>query len=215
MSFTIVDYPAVGASYQSPSLPASAQRLVNMWPEAVQNGLVNVAAHQFPGLKRQLSGSAGEFDRGGHVFQGQLYQVDGAQLYLVSSGYVRTPIGAIAGTDRVSIADNGTVMVIVTGGDGEYTYDGTTFAATSLGQNPTNVEYLNAQFFYDDDDGRVGVSSIGGTTVPAGNYFTPESNPDSLVRSYIFNQYIYVGSESSFEPWQPSTRLVRILSCQL
>lgn len=207
MSFTIVDYPAVGASYQSPSLPASAQRLVNMWPEAVQNGLVNVAAHQFPGLKRQLSGSAGEFDRGGHVFQGQLYQVDGAQLYLVSSGYVRTPIGAIAGTDRVSIADNGTVMVIVTGGDGEYTYDGTTFAATSLGQNPTNVEYLNAQFFYDDDDGRVGVSSIGGTTVPAGNYFTPESNPDSLVRSYIFNQYIYVGSESSFEPWQPATGL--------
>ena len=63
------------------------------------------------------------------------------------------------------------------------------------------------QFFYDDDDGRVGVSDIGGTTVPAGNYFTPESNPDELVRTYIFNQFIYVYSTDSIEPWQPATGL--------
>ena len=62
--FKTVDYPAVGASYRSPSLPASAQRLVNMYPEAVENGLVNVAAHNFPGLKRELSGNSGEYDRG-------------------------------------------------------------------------------------------------------------------------------------------------------
>jgi len=205
--FKTVDYPAVGASYQSPSLPASAQRLVNMYPEAVENGLVNVAAHTFPGLKRELSGNSGEFDRGVHVFKGNLYQVAGSQLYLVSSGYVRTAIGSIAGTGRVSIANNGTTMVIVTGGNGEYTYDGTTFTSTTLGQNPSNVEYLNNQFFYDDDDGRVGVSSIGGTTVPSGNYFTPESNPDDLVRTYVFNQFIYVYGEKTIEPWQPSVGL--------
>ena len=146
MTFNIIDYPAVGASYQSPSLPASAQRLVNMYPEALDNGLVNVAAHTFPGLKRELSGNSGEFDRGVHVFQGNLYQVAGSQLYLVSSGYVRTAIGSINGTGRVSIADNGTTMVIVTNGDGEYTYDGATFTAQvvgQVGQNPSNVEYLN------------------------------------------------------------------------
>lgn len=205
--FRTVDYPAVGASYRSPSLPASAQRLVNMYPEALDNGLVNVAAHNFPGLKRELSGNSGEFDRGTHIFKGNLYQVAGSQLYLVSSGYVRTAIGSINGVERVSMADNGTVMVIVTDGFGEYTYDGTTFTSTTLGQNPSNVEYLNNQFFYDDDDGRVGVSSIGGTTVPAGNYFTPESSPDSLVRTYVFNQFIYVFGETTIEPWQPATGL--------
>ena len=49
MTYQTIDYPAVGASYQSPSKPASAQRLVNMYPEALSDGLVNVAAHNFPG----------------------------------------------------------------------------------------------------------------------------------------------------------------------
>ena len=205
--FAYVDYPAVGESYRSPSLPASAQRLVNMYPEVVKNGLVNVAAHNFPGLLTKLTGNSGEFDRGVHIFKGNLYQVAGSQLYLVSSGYVRTPIGSINGTGRVSMEDNGNEMVIVTNGDGEYTYDGTTFTATSLSLNPSNVEYLNNQFFYDDDDGRVAVSGIGVTTVPAGSYFTPESNPDELVRTYVFNQFIYVFSQRSIEPWQPSVGL--------
>lgn len=207
MPFNYVDYPAIGESYRSPSLPASAQRLVNMYPEALDNGLTAVVAHNFPGLERVLAGNAGEFDRGVHVFKGNLYQVAGSQLYLVSSNFVRTAIGSINGTNRVSMANNGSVMVIVTGGDGEYTYDGTTFTATTLGLNPSNVEYLNNQFFYDDDDGRVAVSAIGGTTVPAGNYFTPESNPDVLVRTYVYNQFIYVFGEKSVEPWQPATGL--------
>lgn len=207
--FRVVDYPAIGASYTSPAQPNSIQRLVNMYPEISKDGtnLVNVAAHNFPGLNNKLTGTAGEFDRGTYLFMGNAYQVAGSQLYLVSSGYVRTAIGSIGGTKQVSIADNGTTMVIVTDGDGEYTYDGATFTSTTLGSNPSNVEYLNNQFLYDEDDGRVGVSSIGGTTIPGGNYFTPESDPDELVRSYVFNQFVYVFSESTIEPWQPSVGL--------
>ena len=205
--FSYVDYPAIGESYISPSRPASAQRLVNMYPEIMDNGLVGVAAHNFPGLNRQLTGAAGEYDRGTHIFKGELYQVAGSQLYKVSSGYVRTAVGAIDGFESVSIADNGSVMVIVTGGSGEYTYDGYTLTPVTLGLNPTSVSYLNQQFFYDDNDGRVGISSIGGTEVPSGNYFTPESDPDVLVRTYIFNQFIYVFSGNTIEPWQPSIGL--------
>jgi hypothetical protein len=207
--FAYVSYPSVGESYQSPSPTASAQRLVNMYPEVIKggNGLTPVVAHNFPGLDLQVSGASGEYDRGAHMFQGTLYVVSGAVLYSVSSGYTRTAIGSIAGVDRVSMSDNGTLMVIVTNGFGEYTYDGTTLTATTLGQNPSNVEYLNKQFFYDDDDGRVGISSIGGTSVPSGNYFKPESDPDVLVRTYIFNQFIYVFSGNTIEPWQPSIGL--------
>lgn len=200
--YRTVDYPAVGASYRSPSLPASAQRTVNMYPEAVQDGLVQVVLHNFPGLNRQLSGSAGEFDRGLHVFKNNLYQVAGSQLYLINSSFSRTAIGSVAGSGRVSMANNGSTMVIVTGGSGEYTYDGSTFTSTTLGQNPSNVEYLNNRFLYDDDDDRVGVSGVGVTTVPGGNYFTAESAPDGLVRSYVFNQFVYVFGQNTIEPWQ-------------
>lgn len=200
--FQTVNYPAVGASYQSPALPASAQRTVNMYPEAVQNGLTDIVLHNFPGLNRQLSGNSGEFDRGLHRFKGNLYQVAGSQLYLVSPTYVRTAIGSIGGTGRVSMANNGSTMVIVTGGNGEYTYNGSTFASTTLGSNPTNVEFLNNSFFFDDDDGRVAVTDPGTTTIPGLNYFTPESAPDDLVRSYVFNQFIYLFGERTIEPWQ-------------
>lgn len=200
--FNTVNYPAVGASYRSPALPASAQRTVNMYPEAVQNGLTDVVLHNFAGLNRQLSGNSGEFDRGLHLFKGNLYQVAGSQLYLVSSTFVRTAIGSIGGNDRVSMANNGDTMVIVTGGSGEYTYNGSTFSSTTLGSNPTNVEYLNNTFFYDEDDGRVGVSDVGATTIPALNYFTPESAPDDLVRTYVFNQFLYLFGEKTIEPWQ-------------
>lgn len=200
--FQTVNYPAVGASYQSPALPANAQRTVNMYPEAVQNGLTDIVLHHFPGLNRQLSGNSGEFDRGLHRFKGNLYQVAGSQLYLVSDTYVRTAIGSIGGTGRVSMANNGSTMVIVTGGSGEYTYNGSTFTSTTLGSNPTNVEYLNNSFFFDDDDGRVAVTDPGTTTIPGSNYFTPESAPDDLVRSYVFNQFIYLFGERTVEPWQ-------------
>jgi hypothetical protein len=201
--FNRVDYPAVGASYRSPSLPASAQRTVNLYPEVLDNGLVNVALHNFPGLNRKLSGNSGEFDRGFHTFKGNLYQVAGSQLYLVSSTYVRTAIGSIAGTGYVSMSDNGSTMVIVTGGSGEYTYDGSTFAAVTLGSNPSNVEYLNSSFYFDDDDGRVSVTTPGTLTIPGLNFFAPVSAPDSLVRTYIFNQFIYLFGERTIEPWQP------------
>tara|TARA_B110000977_G_scaffold201588_1_gene297038 strand:+ start:1100 stop:2512 length:1413 start_codon:yes stop_codon:yes gene_type:complete len=202
-SFKIVDYPAVGASYQSPSLPANAQRTVNLYPEAVANGLVNVALHTFPGLKNILTGSTGEFDRGCYLFKESLYQVAGGQLYQVTSDFVRVAIGAVGGSGQVSISDNGHTMVIVTGGDGEYTYDGTTFTSTTLGLNPSNVEYLNARFLYDDDDGRVGVTNVGALNEASGNFFEPESSSDVLVRTYIFNQFVYLFGSRTIEPWQP------------
>ena len=203
--FKIVNYPAVGASYQSPSLPASAQRTVNMYPEALPNGLTQVVLHQFPGLNKKLSGITSEFDRGTHVFQDSLYQVAGASLYKITDGYSRVLIGSVAGANRVSMSDNGVTMVIVTDGNGEYTYDGTTFTATSIGSNPSNVSYLNSRFFYDDDDGRVGVSGVGTVPELSGYYFSPESAPDSLVRTYVFNQTVYLFGEKTVEPWQNVT----------
>lgn len=197
--FKAIDYPAVGESYQSPHLPASAQRTLNFYPERLKDE--SVVLHVFPGLNRLTSGSAGEFDRGMHVFNGVLYQVAASVLYSINSVGTRTNIGTIAGSGRVSMADNGSTMVIVTSGT-EYTYDGATLSTVTIGYTPSNVEYLNNQFIYDGNDGRFAVSDVGTYTVSAGNYGTPESRPDTFVRSYVFNQYLYLFCSTSIEPWQ-------------
>ena len=123
-------------------------------------------------------------------------------LYLIDSSGTRVSLGAITNFTPVGVSDNGTVMVIVTG-SGEYTYDGTTLTALSISgaNNPTNVEFLNDQFIYDGDTGQVYISDVGLTTVTSGNTFKPSPAVGTLVRSYVFNQIIYVFGSKGIEPW--------------
>jgi len=201
--FTTIDYPTIGESYKSPSRPLSTQRTVNLWPEAVKaGGLTKTALHHFPGLSRKSTGAAGEYDRGLHEYATKLYSVAGGAMYLIDASGTRVVIGSIAGTQIVGMADNGTTMVIVTG-SGEYTYDGATLTALSISgaNNPTNVEFLNDQFIYDGDTGQVYISDVGLVTVTAGNTFKPSPAIGTLVRSYVFNQIIYVCGTKGIEPW--------------
>jgi len=203
IDFDTIPYPSVGESYTSPSRPVSTQRTLNLYPEVVKGstGLTQTALHNYPGLKPFAAGAGGEFDRGMHVFNSKLYQVAGGEFYLISASGVRTSFGSILGTNQVSMADNGVTLVIVTGA-GEYTFDGSVLTgpiSISGANTPTNVEFINRQFIYDGNDGSFGVSGVGLTTVPAGNYGIPSY---TLIRSYVFNQNLYLFGSETIEPWQ-------------
>ena len=201
--FRTIDYPTIGESYKSPSRPLSVQRTVNLWPEAVKSGgLTRTALHHFPGLKTKATGAAGEFDRGTHNFANKLYSIAGGALYLIASTGARVVLGSIAGSAPIGVSDNGSTMVIVTG-SGEYTYDGATLTSLSIsGANtPTNVEFLNDQFIYDGNNGQVYISAVGLVTVPVGNTFKPSPAIGTLVRSFVFNQILYVFGNKGIEPW--------------
>ena len=124
----VTQLPIANGFYVSDSLPISAQECTNWYPNIVQGpGLSQETLFGTDGLVQvATSGTLDNDNRGSHEMAGKPYFVNGERLYrLDQSGddYVLTFIGGIAGTTRVSIADNGTqLMVLVPGGNG-YIYN--------------------------------------------------------------------------------------------
>lgn len=106
--------PLVIQSYRSESLPVSAQRLVNCYAESFpEDAKVPVAVFGWPGLETFTTCGDGPI-RGFHIMGGLLYVVSGHDLYTVTSAGTATVVGTgIIGTDRVSMANNGTQICIV------------------------------------------------------------------------------------------------------
>jgi len=171
-----------------------------MYPERNKGGLSEFSLINWPGKKAFASDTSGDVDRGMHTFNDVAYKVTGGTLYSVSSAGALTSIGTISGIGRVSMADNGSVMVICAAGT-MYSYDGTTLATVSLAFSPNVVTYLNKQFITDGGDGNFYVSDPGTTTFNALNVAEPESSSDTLVSPHAYNQILYNISEESIEPW--------------
>src|SRR3989337_3432185 len=98
--------PFATQSYKSPSLPISAQRVVNMYAERQPpDAKTDVAVFGFPGIVQFATCGVGPV-RGFHKMGGVLYVVSGQRLYSVTSGGIATDIGgAISGTAPVSMDD--------------------------------------------------------------------------------------------------------------
>ena len=97
--------------YTSPSRPMSVQRCINWEPTVAQApALNNAALMQRPGIP--LFATASGKNRGSWVVDGLPFFVNGNTLNSISSTGITTPIGTIDGTNRVWMADNGTILVI-------------------------------------------------------------------------------------------------------
>ena len=201
MRFSAVPVNIAGQSDQNRSVPVNAQRTLGMYPEKVSGGVNGMVLHSFPGLLT-LSDNTPASDRGAHVFNNVLYVIQGTTLYSVNSIGVRTSVGTITGSGPCSMENNGAVMVICNGST-PYSYDGTTLSSLSaITFNPKVVKYLNNQFIFDGDDGRLGFADAGTTTVGGTSYLTPESSPDALVAQHVFNQVLWAFGSNSAEPYE-------------
>ena len=113
--------PIANGFYVSDSLPISAQRCVNLYPNVPQTQTIAPDNLFYtPGLNQLVSVSDVKVCRGAHVIAGVPYFVIGQTLYRLNrsvSGDVETfttdSLGTIVGVDRVSMADNGTELCIV------------------------------------------------------------------------------------------------------
>ena len=117
-------------------------------------------AHDFPGLKLVSSGSGA--DRGDHVMSGVRYLINGTSLVSEISNGTRTTIGAIAGTDRATFADDGANLYLVANST-IYKYDGSTLSTVtqSVVTNPSSIDYINKQFIISGDGGLFATSDAG------------------------------------------------------
>jgi len=199
-----VEINLTGGSYQHRSLPLSAQRTVNFWPQKQANPKAKspYILEGWPG--KTLFGSvSGGSDRGMFEHQGIVYKVTGTTLYTVASDGTHTSRGTISGTARCIFAPIGSNVVIVSAGS-VWQWDGTNLTSINDSdlESPNSAAHINNQILYDGDGGRFCVSDAGdASSIEALNYAAAESEADDLVRVYTFGQTAYLMGEKTIELW--------------
>jgi hypothetical protein len=197
-------------SYQSQSLPVSAQRAVNCYAEAQpKDAKTDVAVFGSPGLETFATCGSGPV-RGMHVMGGLLYVVSGQRLYRITSAGAVTDIGGnITGTGVVSMDDNGTELVIVNGVNGYLYSDVLGFILISdTDFNAANTVTFFDQRFLFDWKGTSGTNKffasdvLDGTSYNALVFASGETRPDNVVSLILSRQILMVFGDRSIEPWQ-------------
>lgn len=216
-----IQIPIANGFYESESLPLSAQECVNWYPNIVQNaGLSQETLFGTPGLNQIAStGEIDQINRGAHVKNGIPYFVNGDSLYVLTrtidadfnETFLLTSLGTIEGEGRVSMADNGTqLMILVPGGKG-YVYNenaGTPFQEitdldfTANGA-PQYVVFIDGYFACSTDSKKWIISALNnGLSWDALDYASAESDPDDIVAPIVYRNQIFITGSETTEAFQ-------------
>lgn len=210
-----IELPIANGFYISNSLPISHQECTNWVPVIAEK--ISLSVSQLigsPGI-RLIADSGGGIDdinRGMHDFTGIPYTVQGGDFYRIDRALVDgvetfslTILGSIEGSKRVSMADNGTqLMILVPGGKGYiYTVAGglveITDADFRASGDPQYVVFIDGYFACSTDSKAWIVSNLNdGTAWDALDFGTAESDPDIIVAPIVLNNQIFLtGSETT------------------
>jgi len=205
MKFQKVPVQITGASYQSRSRPLSSQRTVNWYPQASKQPKEPFVLMPFAGLLK--IGQVGGIDRGFHRMSEVLFQVKGASLYEINSFGLHTLRGTINGTDRCIMADDGFNLFIVSS-TGVYQYQSDTNSVTTVTDTnivgAQSVDFINNQFIYTKPRFST-ISNVGdGATANGLNVIGEETEPDDMVRDFVFDEIIYRFGVRSIVSWYNS-----------
>jgi hypothetical protein len=165
--------------------PSSSARLVNWYAEqAPQEAKSPVRLARCPGIASFATlGSGMGKGRGLFVFNETLYAVADSTLYKISSAGTVTTLGTVAGTGRITAADDGINAVIAADNAG-YITNGTTVSLISdvnfLGAS--SVSAIDSYIVASRPNSRQFASSAlaDATTWPALNFASKEGAPDLL-----------------------------------
>lgn len=198
----------IGPSYTLQSVNVDCQRCVNFYPEINDLGTGKerevASLVPTPGLRLLLT-LAEDPVRGVYTASnGEVYAVGGNKLYQISSAWSATELGSLnTSSGAVSMADNGTYLVLVDGTDGfSYNMSTDTFAEITDSEfYPADLVTFQdgyfifnrtgtAQFFFCDD----GSLNFSGTDIA-----TAEGSPDDLVGLISAYQNLYLIGPKSTE----------------
>ncbi len=212
--------PITNGFYISRSLPISHQECTNWYVSAVENaGLADRVLFGTPGIRLLTSTGAGEeINRGAHVKNNIPYIVNGEKLYRLdmsltpaSELYSTTYLGAIAGAGRVSMADNGTQLIIIVPGGKGYIYNENADPAlqeiTSSGftahGNPQFVVYIDGYFVITTDSKKWMVSALNdGLSWNPLDFSSAESDPDAIVAPVVVKNQLFITGSQTTEGFQ-------------
>lgn len=209
---TKVPIPFTTGFYESESLPISAQRCVNWYPNMPQADTVTTGnLFGTPGLIQLTTVSDIDVTRGEHVMASLAYFVIGTSLYRLDRTIVlgvdvfgTTSLGTIESTGRVWMADNGTQLCIVVPGGKAYIFtEGpatlTEITDVNFDGPASTVVYIDGFFFFTKSTGKKYFHSNlnDGLTYNALDFGVAESDPDQIRASHVLNSQVFViGSET-------------------
>lgn len=200
----MVAIPFASQSYKHASLPLSAQRCVNLYAEVQPQGAKSqMPILGCPGIDTRATLGDGPI-RGGHVMADTLYVVGGGTLYQVDEDDTRTTLGGvISGTGLVSMADNGSELVIVNGVSGYIWSEAAGFRLISdTDFKPADtVTFIDGFFLFNEaGTGRFFRSDLlDGTSYDGTAFTTAESQSDNLLAIRNHKQILYALGKRSIE----------------
>ena len=195
-----------GLGLQSRSRAVTAKMRQNFYTEHRPAGEKSrVVAYGTPGTTLFVD-LGGQAPRGGIVVErvGLAYTVVSGTFYAIDNAGVATARGTISTTSgRVSMAHNGTIVLVVDGTTG-YTYDTTTpatpiavIADADLIDNPTTCTWMDGYFIVNNST--QGQISTDGIAWDALDVFSPESNPDNFIAVIADHEQLVCFSDISTE----------------
>jgi len=201
--------PILGSTYVARSVNAADARMVNLFPEIVpEAGKEPAFLNRAPGLKLLNTIGNGPI-RGLWAFSSSdstAFVVSGTQLYKITTAYVATLIGTVAGIGPVSLADNGTQLFIAANGP-SYIYNNTTNAFGQITDpdfpGAVTVCYLDGYFVFNEPNSqKLWITQLlDGTSIDPLDFASTEGSPDGLVAVVSNFREVWAFGTNSIEVW--------------
>lgn len=194
-------------SYKNRSLPVSAQRCVNAYAERQPpDAKTQVSILGAPGLVSFATCGGGPI-RGIHVMQGVPYVVSGGSLYSIAADGSAAFLGSVIDNNpnMVSMADNGTQVIIVTGTSG-YVWDATSgfriISSTNFHPAQT-VTFFDNYFVLDwKDTNKYFISGIlDGTSYSGLDFASAEVQSDFVLATVNQQENLLIFGQRTIETW--------------
>lgn len=204
-AMAVIDLPIVGQSYHLEDWAVDCQRTINLYPQAVESGNAPQVSALIPtpGLikKYELAGGA---IRGMYALTDRVLIVAGNKLYTIDKIGAVLEIGAIAGVNRVTFADNSLHVMIVGAAAYKYTIANNTLTQISGEEffGASDVTVLDSRLVWTvPKSGRIQWSGLLNTDTTALSYATAETKSDDLVRTIANGGQLWLIGEKSTEIW--------------
>ena len=202
--------PILGSSYIARSGQAAANRMVNLYPEIVnEGGKSRACLFRAPGL-RLLATVGGGPIRGCWTFGGMGYVVSGSKLYSVSRQWESEELGTVSGgTGLVSMADNGTQLFIACR-PRAFVYNAFAGIFAEITDpdfvGAVTVGYLDGYFLFNEPGTQtIWITQLfDGTAVDGLDFASAEGFPDDLVAVFVDHREAWLFGAISTEVWYNS-----------
>lgn len=218
---TITTLPIANGFYKSDSLPIAGQECTNWYPNLVQAQALNQETlFGTPGsVQLATTGAIQQENRGAITLEGIPYFVNGTSLVRLNRTIVDevesfsiTTLGTIVGTSRVSVANNGTQIIIIVPGVVSTGYIFTespdtltiiTDADFKANGEPQHVIFVDGYFLLTTDSKKFIISALNdGLTYNALDFGTAETDPDDIVAPVVLKNQAFIGGTTTMEPFQ-------------